>query len=162
MSFPWEKGIPGRGQCSNPSETDAYYVLRTERPEWQKQCVRGESRKWGQRLENAKLWHSGASVQIVDFKGNVRILALSRMGSHCQAFKQRRNMNWLLFFYLFTWSTVDLQLCYFLLCSKVNQLYIYIHSFSYLPLWFITGYWISSLCYTTGPCLLISVFIDSL
>ena len=40
----------------------------------------------------------------------------------------------------YSWCTM---LCSFLLYSKVIQLYIYIHSFSYsFPLWFITGYWI--------------------
>ena len=46
--------------------------------------------------------------------------------------------NW--FYGSINWFTM---LCYFLLCSKVTQLYIYIHSFSYsFPCWFITGYWI--------------------
>ena len=35
------------------------------------------------------------------------------------------------------------------------------HSFSYsFPLWFITGYWYSSLCYTVGPyCLNLNIFM---
>ena len=42
------------------------------------------------------------------------------------------------------WSIVELQCCVnLLLYSKVTQLYIYIHSFSYFfPLWFIIRYWI--------------------
>ena len=47
------------------------------------------------------------------------------------------NNNFLL---QYRWFTM---LWLFLLCSKVIQFYIYIHSFSYsCPLWFITGYWI--------------------
>ena len=44
------------------------------------------------------------------------------------------------------WSIVDLQFVCFLCVAKWFS---YIYSFSYsFPLWFITGYWNSSLCYT--------------
>lgn len=117
------EGIPGRGQCSNPSETDAYYVLRTERPEWQKQCARG-SRKWVRVRECQIVTFRGFSPNC-GFQGQCKILSLSKMGSHCQAFKQRRNMNWLLFLFIYlkySWFGV-----FFLTAiAKINQLYIYI------------------------------------
>ena len=35
----------------------------------------------------------------------------------------------------------------------MTQLYTHVHPFLYsFPLWFITGYWMSFLCYTVGPC----------
>ena len=52
--------------------------------------------------------------------------------------------------FCYTWFTL---FCQFLLYSKVTQLHIYIHSFSYIILHHVSpqviGY--SSLCYTAGP-----------
>ena len=73
--------------------------------------------------------------------------------SYCDSFDH--NIFFLIFFF-FYWSMVGLQCCVSYCCTAEWLSYVlYIHSFSHsFPLWFITGYWYSSLCYTVGLCCL--------
>ena len=60
---------------------------------------------------------------------------------------------------LFYWSIIDLQCCLSFWHTAKWLSYTYLHAYTYsfsfsFPLWFITGFWIHSLCCTVGPCCL--------